>query len=53
MHAYTPAETHAERRCAPLDRPPATFRDGTRTPHARKNSRELRAERAFKAQRYV
>lgn len=46
----TPAETHYSRRCAPIsyDRPPATFRDGTRAPHARKSSRELRAARAFK-----
>ncbi len=53
MPTLTPAETHAERRCAPLDRPPASYRDGTRTPHARKSSRELRAERSFKAQRHV
>ncbi len=44
----SPAEQHYARRCAPLDNPPATYRDGTRTPSARRISRDLRARRNFK-----
>jgi len=52
MHK-TPSQTHAEQRCAPLDRPPASYRDGTRTPQARRWARDIRQLRAFKVSHHA
>lgn len=48
MSNYTPAEIAWARRCAPLDRPPASYRDGTRSRGARTRARDMRAARALK-----